>query len=255
MTKLEQLNQVNDVPVLSVTDAEFASYGRIVTGYDVSALLSFMEAQTGIPENGNVYLASVPELEAEPVIQEIQDRLYGEMEIQAGYCNGRNTTYNGFEYHKGSEINIAVTDFMLVLGHAWEIRDNTYRVEDAKVFFVEKGTVIEMYQTTLHLSPCRVTEEGFKDIVILPRGTNTPLEHKTKEAADQSGAAGIAGTGEAKSGAVGTGEAESGPAGTDAENILLLQKNKWVIAHAEREPLIRQGAHAGLIGENKELHY
>ena len=35
--------------------------------------------------------------------------------------------------------NIAVTDFMLVLGHTWEIKDNTYRIEDAKVFFVEKG--------------------------------------------------------------------------------------------------------------------
>ncbi len=61
------------------------------------------------------------------------------MPIQIGYCNGRNTTYNGFEYHKGSEINIAVTDFMLVLGHTWEIKDNTYRIEDAKVFFCGKG--------------------------------------------------------------------------------------------------------------------
>ncbi|MBP3926989.1 MAG: DUF4867 family protein, partial [Clostridium sp.] len=57
----------------------------------------------------------------------------------------------------------------------------------------------------------------------LPRGTNTPLEHK--------------------------GEA------VEPENELLLQKNKWVIAHPEREPLIRQGAHPGLLGENKELHY
>ena len=105
----------------------------------------------------------------------LRDSFYGGMDIQVGYCNGRNTTYNGFEYHKGSEINIAVTDFMLVLGHTWEIRDNTYRVEDAKVFFVEKGTAIEMYQTTLHLSPCRVTDKGFKYIVILHRGTNTQM--------------------------------------------------------------------------------
>lgn len=223
MADLERLNQLNDVTVLPVTSPEFAPYGRIVTGYDFSGMISYMEEHTQIPENGNVYLASVPELEAEPVFQRIRNGFYGEMEIQAGYCNGRNTTYNGFEYHKGSEINVAVTDFMLVLGHVWEIQDNAYRVEDAKVFFVEKGTAIEMYQTTLHLSPCRVTDEGFKGIVILPRGTNTPLEQKTEA--------------------------------VEAEGILLLQKNKWVIAHAEREPLIRQGAHAGLIGENKELHY
>lgn len=223
MADLERLNQVNDVTVLPVTSPEFAPYGRIVTGYDFSGMISYMEEHTQIPENGNVYLASVPELEAEPVFQSIRNGFYGGMEIQAGYCNGRNTTYNGFEYHKGSEINVAVTDFMLVLGHVWEIQDNSYRVEDAKVFFVEKGTAIEMYQTTLHLSPCRVTDEGFKGIVILPRGTNTPLEQKTEA--------------------------------VEAEGILLLQKNKWVIAHAEREPLIRQGAHAGLIGENRELHY
>ena len=57
----------------------------------------------------------------------------------------------------------------------------------------------------------------------LPRGTTTPLEHKGEAA-----------------------EAEAG---------LLLQKNKWVIAHPDREPLIKQGAHPGLLGENKELFY
>lgn len=220
---IERLNQVNDVPVLSVHDPEFASYGRIVTGYDFSSMIVFMEKETPIPESGNIYLASVPELEALPVTEQLAGSFYGEMAIQVGYCNGRNTTYNGFEYHKGSEINVAVTDFMLVLGHTWEVKDNTYRVEDAKVFFVEKGTAIEMYQTTLHLSPCRVTDEGFKDVVVLPRGTNTPLEHKSEA--------------------------------PEPEAKLLLQKNKWVIAHPEREPLIRQGAHPGLIGENKELKY
>ncbi len=114
---------------------------------------------------------------------------------------------------------------MLVLGHTWEIKDNTYRIEDVKVFFVEKGTAIEMYQTTLHLSPCRVSDIGFKDVVILPRGTNTPLNN-----------------GGADEAAIG-------------EERLLLQKNKWVIAHPDREPLIKQGAYPGLLGENKKLYY
>ena len=223
MDKLAHLNAVNDVPVLSVHSPAFASYGRVVTGYDVSGLIRYMEEETAIPENGNVYFAQVDAMETDPVKETMQAVLYGNMPIQIGYCNGRNTTYNGFEYHKGSEINVAVTDFMLVLGHTWLIHDNTYRIEDAQVFYVEAGTVIEMYQTTLHLSPCRVCDEGFKDIVVLPRGTNTPLEAR--------------------------------PDTQDSEAQLLLQKNKWVIAHPEREPLIRQGAHPGLLGENKELHY
>ena len=220
---LERLNQVNDVKIYSVHDDIFASYGRVIKGYDFSDLTSWLKANTPIPEKGNIYFASIPELENFPVKQVIRDELYGGLDIEIGYCNGRNTTYNGFEYHKGSEINIAASDFMLVLGHIWEIQENKYYSENVKIFFVEEGTAIEMYQTTLHLSPCRVCDEGFRDVVILPKGTNTPLEHK--------------------------------PQNPEGEARLLLQKNKWVIAHPEREPLIKQGAFPGFIGENKELHY
>ena len=144
---LEHLNQVNDVPVYSVLDPEFAPYGRVVTGYDFSGMIAYMEQNTSIPENGNVYVASVPEMEALPAAAGLQKKFYGDMPMEVGYCNGRNTTWNGFEYHKGSEINVAVTDFMLILGHVWQIENGTYRFENAKVFFVPKGTAVEMYQT------------------------------------------------------------------------------------------------------------
>lgn len=225
MSLLEKLNACNDVPVFSVEDKKFATYGRILKGYDVSEWLAFMREKTQIPDEGNVYVPSVEELEAITITEEIKNTVYGGMPIQVGYCNGKNTTYNGFEYHKGSEINVAVCDFMLALGHSYEIVDNTYDVSQAEVFFVPQGTVIEMYQTTLHLSPLRVTDEGFRDIVVLPRGTNTPLETKQKHC------------------------------GEDEEQALLLQKNKWVIAHPKRDALIRQGAYAGVTGENKELFY
>lgn len=219
---LSRLNEVNDVSIHGIQEESFKSYGRILSGYDFQELIQYMETSTKIPAEGNFYTPSVKAMEAADVSRSLQRSFYGGMPIEIGYCNGRNTTYNGFEYHKGSEINIAVTDFMLVLGHAWDIKHKTYRAEDAEVFFVPRGTAIEMYQTTLHLSPCRVRDEGFKDIVVLPRGTNTPLEGKEI---------------------------------LEEENELLLQKNKWVIAHPEREPLIRQGAYPGLLGENKELYY
>ncbi len=220
---LEHLNRVNNVRILSVFDPLFQTYGNVVKGYDFTSLIDYMERHTEIPESGNVYFPSIPEMESLPIYREIQDRMYGGMPIQIGYCNGRNSTYNGFEYHKGSEFNIAVTDFMLVLGHTWQIKENRFYVGDEQVFFVPKGTAIEMFQTTLHLSPCKVRDEGFKGIVVLPRDTNTPLETR--------------------------------PDAEDGEDRLLLQKNKWVISHPDREPLMKQGAFPGLIGENKELHY
>lgn len=220
---LERLNEVNDVPVFSVFDERFKTFGRVLSGYDFSALQKYMEEKTEIPESGNIYVASVLELEKTKVKERLENVLYGSVPIQIGFCNGKNTTYNGFEYHKCSEINVAVSDFMLVLGHVWNIEENTFNIKNASVFFVPKGTAIEMYQTTLHLSPCRTCDEGFRCIVVLQKGTNTPLE-KNGECADP-------------------------------ESKLLLQKNKWVIAHPEREPLIKQGAFPGVIGENKELFY
>lgn len=228
---LEHLNAVNDVPVHSIDNELFKSYGRVIEGYDFSELIRYMEEHTKIPEKGNCYVASVPEMEAFKEKDKIQASFYGGMPIQIGYCNGRNSTYNGFEYHKGSEINVAITDFMLVLGHSWEIHNNHYDNKDACVFFIPKGRAIEIYQTTLHLSPLRVTEEGFKGIVILPKGTNTPLSDEEKELGEKNGEI------------------------FDEESLLLLQRNKWVIAHPERKPLIDQGAFPGIIGENKELFF
>lgn len=228
---LERLNQCNDVAVRGVWDAAFRSYGRVLQGYDFHELADYMENQTQIPEQGNVYLASVEDMERTDAAKILCETVYGGMPIQIGYCNGRNTTYNGFEYHKGSEINVAVTDFMLALGHSYDIEDNRYDVSMTEVFFVPKGTAVEMYQTTLHLSPLRVCDEGFKGIVILPKGTNTPLNPKERAAARK--------------------QLEAG----DPETRLLLQRNKWVIAHPDREPLMKQGACGGVTGENKELFY
>ena len=220
---LDRLNEINDMKIYSVFDDEFKSYGKVIEGYDMSELREYMLSNTPIPEDGNIYVASDSVLESFPVAKEIAMNLYGSMPIQIGYCNGKNSNYNAFEYHKGSEYNVAITPFCLVLGHIWEIEDNKYYVGNEKVFYVPEATVLEMYATTLHFSPCRVCDEGFKNIIILPKGTNTPIENK--------------------------------PDFQAGEERLILQRNKWLIAHPEREPLMKQGAFPGLIGENKSIKY
>jgi len=220
---LRKLNEKNKANIYSVNNEKFKSYGRVIKRYDFSELISYMENETTVPKDGNVYYASIKQLEKMGVYEKIKKNIYGGVDIQIGYCNGKNSTLNGFEYHKCSEVNIAVTDFILILGHTWDINRNTYNVDNAEFFYIAKGEAIEMYQTTLHLSPCKVHDDGFKGIVILDRGTNTPLEYKKEE--------------------------------VELIDYLLLMKNKWVIAHPDREPLIRQGAFPGIIGENIEVFY
>ena len=220
---LEHLNEVNDVKILSIFDKEFETFGRVVNEFDFSEAQQYLIQKLPMPETDTIYVASDKGLEALECFHTLQDVIFGGMPIQAGYCNGKNHHYNGLEYHKCSEINIAGTDFCVVLGHVWQIKDNKFLVGDEKVFYVPAGTVFEMYQTTLHFAPCAVSDEGFYNIVVLPKGTNTPLEKKPKAAS--------------------------------GEAALLLQKNKWLLAHPEREPLMKRGAVPGLIGENREIKY
>lgn len=50
--------------------------------------------------------------------------------------------------------------------------DFTYETSKVEGFFVPEGTAIEVYATTLHYAPCGVDGQGFKCVVVLPKGTN-----------------------------------------------------------------------------------
>jgi hypothetical protein len=233
MDRISELNSKNEVEIYDVNSSEFKSYGRVIDEIDVDNLISIMNEKTDIPSVGNVYKPSVSELEDTKEYERIKTLLYGGMPIQIGYCNGKNSHFNGFEYHKGNEVNIAVTDFVLALGHSYDIKNNTYDFNEAEVFFVPKGTVVSMFETTLHLSPIKVCDKGFKDIVVLPKGTNTELSEDELRARDE----------------------VIRERGEECEEALLLMKNKWVICHDSKLPLVEQGAHVGIFGENKSINY
>lgn len=202
--------------IQNVADAAFGKYGKILEGYDVSRLLKEME-HTPLSKDV-IYVPSVEELEVLPVEKEFRDRGYGGLPIQIGYCNGDNRQLNALEYHRSSEVNIAVTDMILLIGAQQDIKaDYTYDTSFVEAFLVPAGTVVEVYATTLHYAPCNAVEGGFRCVVILPKGTNTKL-NRTPE--------------------------------NDGEDRLLTAKNKWLIAHKDAKIA---GAFNGLIGDNITL--
>lgn len=199
-----------------VTEDSFRKYGKVLEGYDFSGLLKEMK-HTPIPEDV-IYVPSVESLEALDIAGELKNRAYGGLPIQIGYCNGHNRKLNAVEYHRNSEINVAVTDLVLLLGCQQDIeKDFTYDTSKIEAFLVPAGMAIEVYATTLHYAPCHVKEGGFQCVVVLPAGTNTEITFQT---------------------------AESG------EDQLMTAKNKWLIAHEEAEIA---GAFCGLRGENITL--
>ena len=202
--------------IQKVTDPAFRKYGKVLEGYNFGPLLKEMK-HTPVPENV-VYVPSVEELEALDVEKDLKNKAFGGLPIEIGYCNGHNKKLNAVEYHRNSEINVAVTDLVLLIGHQQDIEaDFTYDTANIEAFLVPAGTGIEVYATTLHYAPCHVNEGGFQCVVVLPRGTNTEIDF---------------------------------PMPKDGENGLMTAQNKWLIAHEDAKI---EGAFNGLKGENITL--
>ena len=202
--------------IKKITDPAFRKYGRILTGYDFSALLEEMK-NTPCPDDV-IYVPSQPELEALPIYKELSVKAYGEMPIQIGYCNGHNKKLNAFEYHRDSELNIAQTDAVLILGLRADVTDEmTYDTSKAEAFLLPAGMGVEVFASTLHYAPANPGSDGFRVVIVLPRGTNTDLEEKHE-------------------------------GGEDAN---LTAKNKWLIGHPEGG--LDEGSPLGLIGENPSI--
>ena len=199
--------------IQKVTDPAFRKYGQVLEGYDFTGLIKEMK-HTPVPEDV-IYVPSVEELEALDVMKDLQNKGYGGLPVQIGYCNGHNKKLNAVEYHRNSEINVAVTDLVLLIGHQQDIEpDHTYDTSRIEAFLVPAGTGIEVYATTLHYAPCHVNEGGFQCVVVLPKGTNTDLTFQT---------------------------------GKTGEDSLMTAKNKWLIAHEDAKIEV---AFNGLKGEN-----
>lgn len=200
--------------IQNVTDDSFRKYGRVVKNIDFSGLVQALNEKTPTPDDV-VYEPSVAALEELPVFAELQSKTYGELPIQIGYCNGQNYLLNAVEYHRSSEINVAGTDAILLVGQQKDITDDfTYDTSKIEAFLVPKGTAVELYATTLHYAPCSVGDNKFQVAIVLPKDTNLPLDK------DHEG----------------------------WEDALITAKNKWLIGHAQGG--LPEGSYIGLIGEN-----
>ena len=206
--------------ILPISNPAFASYGKVLEGYDTQDLLRTLEAATPLPE-GVEYVPSQPELESLSLTAQLSSNAYGGMPIQMGWCNGHNTKLNCLEYHRDSELNCGTEDFILLLARMDDIApDGTLDTGLVKAFRVPAGVLVEVYATTLHYAPCSAAKgAGFRVLVALPKGTNGPRPDIQV---------------------------------LNREDSMLWACNKWLLAHPESSEAA-QGAPAVLRGENIDI--
>lgn len=215
---LEQLKAKNPgLRVFSVDSEEFRSYGRIVTDLDTTQILEAAQAIQN-PESGASYVPEEKAFAQLPIAKTIRDQYFGTLPTQIGYCWGHNQLLDATEWHTSSEINIAVTPLVLLLAHRWEIADGKLDSAAFKAFYLPKGSAVEVYATSLHFTPCQVSDSGFGCVVALPSGTNVPLE-------------------------------------TASSDPLLFRQNKWLICHEENQTLMDRGVVSGITGCNHRVAY
>lgn len=205
----------------NVRDKEFAAFGKLLDeNIDVSEVLETLEQKTPCPAEGTIYVPSAPELESLPIFGVLRNHVYGGLPIQIGYCNGNNRVLNALEYHRGSEVNIAADDVVLLLADVRDIQDNKLDTSNVMAFLLPKGTGVLLYETTLHYAPCNSTgKEGFRVVIVLPKGTNTEVPEISVQT---------------------------------EEDKTLWARNKWLLAHPD-SPEAVQGAYVGLTGENLQV--
>ena len=210
--------------IQSVFSKDFARYGKVLDGYDTKELLSVLDAKTPLPTDSVVYEPGDSNLEALPIAKEFSVNAYGGMPIQVGYCNGFNTKLNCFEYHRGSELNIPSTDCILLLACVSDIENGKISTRKTKAFRVPAGTVVQVYETTLHYAPCcdvhgSDISSGFRVVIVLPKDTNTAKPELQNK---------------------------------NLEDKMLWARNKWLLAHPSSSEA-KSGAYVGLTGENVDL--
>ena len=218
----EMLNMLREknpgLPLFSVLDPEFRRYGRVLSA-DTRELAAALAA-TPIPETGNRYVASLPELEAVDLMPALQRVAFGEMPIQAGCCNGNGYKLNAMKYHKCSELNFTTTGLVLLLALPEQLDDGRLRSADVVGFYLPEDVLVEIYPMVLHFAPCRVKDTGFRCLVVLEQGTNAALPSVDTTA--------------------------------PGEEKLLWMRNKWMTCHPD-SPQKEKGAFVGIRGENLAL--
>lgn len=205
--------------IYSVTDKEFAPYGKVLGGYDTSCLMKALDETTPLPD-GVEYVMSEASLESTAIFGQLQNNAYGGMPIQLGWCNGHNTRLNCLEYHRDSELNIGLRDFILLVAKADDIIDGKLDTSKVKAFRSAAGQVVEVYETTLHYAPCSAKKsDGFKVVIALPKGTNGAMPNIAPK---------------------------------NDEDKRLRACNKWLLAHKDASEA-GDGAYIGLTGENIDI--
>lgn len=210
MTIKELQEKNKNLTILSINDNS-PLFRKVECNFD--DLIKLSSKLTALKSNS--YIASDDEALCLKSVKKIEREIFAELPIQAGWCFGGNPYMNGMEWHKTSEVVVACSACVLLLGAYKDVIDDTYDSSKAIALYLNEGEAVELLPLTLHLAPLPIFET-FKAAILLPKGTNLELK------------GGISGA--------------------------LRAVNKWLLVHKNNLKGIENGGKIGVVGENISLN-
>ena len=202
--------------IRNVTDPLFTKYGKVLD-LDTSEIVSSLHNHAKMPESGNLYVRKDEDMALLRGISQIKEEVFGLGDVEVGYCNGYNSLLNCLEYHACPEVDVAGDDLVLLLANQDDVHDGVIDSKDVEAFLLKKGEAVVLYPYTFHFSPCKLSEEGFRCLIVLGDKTNMDLEEAPKDKK-------------------------------------LWKLNKWLFAHKDTIQA-QNGAYIGIVGENIRVDF
>ena len=209
------------IELIPVTDERFLRYGKIIDSFDMQEILAWMEKEVEIP-NGLTYVPREEAFMVMPIAGEIENRFFGGMTTNLGWVAGHGTRMDALEFHKCSEINMGLYDFVLLLGRREDIsEDGILDTDLVEAFYIPAGVLVEMYAGTLHYAPRSYDlDRGYCVFAACLAGTNSDAPCITPKSVEDKHLAG---------------------------------KNKWLYAHKDSGEVQNDGAPVGMTGWNIDI--
>ena len=202
-----------------VDDPKFEPFGTAHWDLDPTTFTQAMKsAFKGQMDTTAVYEPQVEALKNDPLVAQIQEKVYNGQPVQVGWIYGKNPGLDYLEYN-GKPVTLVTSEpVVLFLGDKAKLDPATWKfdVGNTSAFYIPANAVVTLNPEVLHSAPIRVADgTGQLTAVIVPQGVGV--------------------------------ETASPGAGIDQA---LVAKDRWIFAL----PGVPGGYYEGLTGSNKTIN-
>ena len=157
-----------------VDDPKFEAFGTAHWDLDATAFTQAMKsAFKGQMDTTAVYEPQVAALQDDPLVAQIQEKIYNGDPVQVGWIYGKNPSLDYLEYN-GKPVTLVTTEpVVLFLGDKAKLDAATWKfdVGNTTAFYIPANAVVTINPEVLRSAPIRIADgTGQLTAVILPEG-------------------------------------------------------------------------------------